>query len=798
MASAGWLPQQRPELFRSGQFVEEEKNPLTRLVDFLRPDEGFFGLALVVLLAGVMGWSIADSRWILGRDELTSFLIWCAIAAALWGWISSRLDMSPWLAQTLGAVVGALVILELVGMRMPDAKPGLLGWAEAATYSATQAYLDLTWRHKVTTLQYGHFCMILGVLVWGTAQAASYDIFGYRRAVNGVLLLAVVFIANMSLTIQDQFQALVIFSGAALILLILSHAADERASWLAHRIWKSREFRAPNLQGGLVFASMSLAGALVLTTVASSAPLASLAAQYDLQSAVSWLNGWLPSGGQTRYTSTTEFSSTFVVRSTFKAGNDKEFTIKVSAGNVAYHWRVLSYDTFQSNGWTVGKGETTPIIPGTALAEGTIDKVSTTPGREQMTLTVHIQNPSIKLLITANEPDSVNVPATRTTVGDAKTGVNVASYSTTALDYIVSVNVPNLDPTGAGLTEWRLENAGTKYPTGLLARYTQGTEDIGTQGKQLLATIKAWAATKGNTFSNEYDVAKAIQDYLRSPDNFSYNADISSLMTQCGSMSTVDCFAVVKQGFCQQYATTMTMLMRLAGYPARYVVGFLPGAVAENTFIEQVTTQQTHAWTEVYFPTYGWIPFDATGGPGRPTTLPTGTAVKATPTPTVGPEPTDATSKPTRRPEDAGSTSTNTNDTGYAPVLVPGLFLIAILLVVFTVWRRRPRKLDQPDTILRRIVRLASWLGYKPRPTQTVYEYAGMLADVVPLARDSLGVVATSAVEVQYGKRQLSSAQLTVVNRAQGVVQKALLRLALRMPKFGRGRGQGRRPRGRA
>ena len=57
----------------------------------------------------------------------------------------------------------------------------------------------------------------------------------------------------------------------------------------------------------------------------------------------------------------------------------------------------------------------------------------------------------------------------------------------------------------------------------------------------------------------------------------------------------------------------------------------------------------------------------------------------------------------------------------------------------------------------RGMVRLASRLGYRPRPTQTVYEYTGMLADVVPGARDSLGVVATATVEVAYGRRRLGS-----------------------------------------
>jgi hypothetical protein len=794
MASAGWLPQQRPESFRSSvNLADEEDGPFSRLVAFLRPDEGFLGLGLVLLLAGTMGWSLADARWILGRDELTSFLIWVALGGALWGYMTSRLDMSPWVAQILGCVVGAFVIIELVGMRMPNATPGLAGWAQAAAYSATQAYLDLTWRHQVSTLQYGHFCLILGILVWGTAQAASYDIFGYRRAVNGVLLLAVVFIANMALTVQDQFQALVIFAAAALVLLILSHAADERSNWLAHRIWRGRDFRAPNMQGGLVFASLALVGSLVLTTVASSAPLAAAANQVDIQNTLSWLSGYLPNGGVSRYQATARFGPTAAVTSTFHAGTDKEFTVRVSAGLVTFHWRVIAYDRFQTTGWALGATTTDQIIAGSSLDQGTLDQVNgSTPGRQQMTLTFHVQDTAIKYLLGANEPDAVNVAVTRTLVGDLGSNANVSSWGTSATDYVVSAYVPNIDPAGAGLTEWRLQHAGTDYPAGLRDRYTQGADQIGTDGRDLLKEIKQWAASQGNTFSNEYDVSKAVQDYLRS-DRFTYTVDISSLMPQCTGLSTVDCFALIRRGFCQQYATTMAMLMRLAGYPARYVLGYLPGAVQQNTFIEQVTTQQLHAWVEVYFPSYGWIPFDPTGGPGQPTVLPAGSAVKATPAPTVAPTSSGGASRPTPVHNDGGVTGATTSGNSLAPLLVPLIFLVVLALALFTYWRRRPRRPDEPDTVYRRVVWLASRLGYKPRPTQTVYEYAGMLARIVPTARDSLGVVATATVEVQYGKRQLGIERLTALARAQRTVQQALLRLVLKMPSFlKRGRGRTR------
>src|ERR1035437_1816222 len=236
-------------------------------------------------------------------------------------------------------------------------------------------------------------------------------------------------------------------------------------------------------------------------------------------------------------------------------------------------------------------------------------------------MAVHIQDTSIKHVIVANEPDTVNVGVRRTLVESSPGSASVAWLTSDATDYTVSAYAPNVDPWGAGLTEQRLRRAGSTYPPGLLARYTQGANLVGAEGRSLLAEIGTWAKSQGNAFDNEYDVAKAVQSYLHS-DRFAYSTDITSQMARCGGPSTVDCFATIREGFCEQYATTMTMLMRMEGYPARYVLGYLPGAIDPNTLVQQVTGLQSHAWVEVYFPTYGWIPFDPTGGPGQPTFLP--------------------------------------------------------------------------------------------------------------------------------------------------------------------------------
>lgn len=787
MATAGFVPHGKPEVFRprGADPGFDERNVVVRAIDRMRPDEGMASLPLVMILTATMAWSIADGRWILGRDELSSYLIWIAVAATLWGYLSSRLGMSPWLAHALGCTIGAFVIIEVVGSGLPGATPSLGGWFQATASSVTQAYLDLTWRHQQTTLQVGHYGLVLGILVWGTAQAASYDVFGYHRAVNGVLLLAVVLIASMSLTLHDQYPVIVLFSAAGLALLLLSHAADERTNWLRHRIWRGRDFRTPNLQGGVAFAALAVCGSLVLTMVASSAPLAGPLqdAGRNIADSLTGLSGYFPSGGASRYQPSSDFADTATISSSFKATTSDVFTVRASTGQTGFHWRLVAYDTFQSLSWSVGRSRQDQVLAGGTVDSGTLDLVGpSTPGRNQVSLTVHVQDNSLKHVVVANEPDSVNVDSQRTVIGNGSSA-NVASLSTGATDYVVSVLVPNIDPAGSGLTESRLQQAGTEYPPGLLERFTQGAGLVGSGGRALLDQISAWAKSQGNTFGNEYDVAKAIQDYLSST-RFSYTTDITADMPRCTGMSMVDCFALIKRGFCEQYATTMTMLMRMAGYPARYVLGYLPGTIAQNTLTWQVTSQQKHAWVEVYFPSFGWIPFDPTGGSiGQPTVLPRGS-----------PGPSTSISLATN-PFAIGSGATPDENAGglgngsSGGPGIPGWLLFPFAggglgaLALFLLWFRRPTRLERPDIVYRNVVKLASRVGYRPRPTQTVYEYTEMLAEIVPRARVPLGVVATAVVEATYGRRQLGTARLVSLSAAHRVVRQAVLRLAFRWPR---------------
>jgi hypothetical protein len=59
----------------------------------------------------------------------------------------------------------------------------------------------------------------------------------------------------------------------------------------------------------------------------------------------------------------------------------------------------------------------------------------------------------------------------------------------------------------------------------------------------------------------------------------------------------------------------MALMLRLLGIPARVAAGFVPGHYRDGVW--NVTDHDAHTWVEVWFPRYGWLPFDPTPGRGR-------------------------------------------------------------------------------------------------------------------------------------------------------------------------------------
>ena len=79
------------------------------------------------------------------------------------------------------------------------------------------------------------------------------------------------------------------------------------------------------------------------------------------------------------------------------------------------------------------------------------------------------------------------------------------------------------------------------------------------------------------------------------------------------SRDTVDEFLFdTQQGFCEHYASAFTVMMRMAGIPARVVTGYQGGYFSDIGGYMLVRQSDAHAWSEVWVKGSGWTRIDPT------------------------------------------------------------------------------------------------------------------------------------------------------------------------------------------
>lgn len=128
-----------------------------------------------------------------------------------------------------------------------------------------------------------------------------------------------------------------------------------------------------------------------------------------------------------------------------------------------------------------------------------------------------------------------------------------------------------------------------------------------------------------------YARAQAIEAYLR---QYEYDLEVDEPPRQIEDVADYFLFDLLR-GYCDYYTTAFIVLARLSGLPARFATGFAVGSWDPLDGVWIITEAEAHSWPEVFFPDYGWIPFEPTAG--RPELarigLPVARSVAAVPLP---------------------------------------------------------------------------------------------------------------------------------------------------------------------
>ena len=745
----------------------------------LAPAEGWAGVLLLALMAGLTGWGIDDAHWVLGSQTLTDFLPWAGVLGVAWGFLAAKAGWGRLLAYLGGAVVATAYLTLVVGAHLAPGQ-SLGGLFQATSDSVVQAYLDLVIRSRATTQEVGHFLLVLGIACWGAGQFAGYTAYALRRPVAAVVLPGSILLANVVLTIRDQYPLLVLYSIAALLFLVRFHVADEQRAWLRHRIGDVGDAAGLSLRAGLAFVAAAVLGALFLTQAASSAPLANAWPGLNerfTELAQQWVR-YFPAGGPGTRISGTQFGSSTTITGAWVTDATPIFTIQAPLGSPRLKWRAVAYDQLIGNTWSWSGAAQVTVGTSASLLAGTLDAPQATV--RYLTEEYRVSGLAAGSIVVApGIPTLLDRPASVTLVPSGTDTAFGRIVPAGGSGYTLEALVPDLsnpdDPTA--LTANRLRAAGTDYPPALRATYTSiepGT--VGPETRALLSEIIAAARP-----TTPYDTARAIESYLRDPAHFTYSTDVTNV--DCGGRGVVECFVYSRTGYCEHYASTMVMMLRVEGIPARFVEGFLPGARDANG-VETIRRDGAHAWVEVWFPGAGWVDFDPTGGGvGIPLALPAGPAVAA-PSPSASGAANGAPG-PSRRiggeasGGPAGAGLSGPAGTGIGPLAAVAIPLAAALFgLLFVFVRRHLGRPAEPASVYRTVAGLAGRLGYPRRPTETVYEYLGALSDIVPAARPELQLVARSTVEATYGRRRFGADRLSALGTAQRRLRVVLLRLA--------------------
>ncbi|SDM65777.1 transglutaminase TgpA family protein [Sediminibacillus halophilus] len=161
-----------------------------------------------------------------------------------------------------------------------------------------------------------------------------------------------------------------------------------------------------------------------------------------------------------------------------------------------------------------------------------------------------------------------------------------------------------------------LSEANGEDPQAIKDKYLQLPDNLPNRVGNLASQIISEEETR-------YDQVKAVEQYFNR-NGFVYQTEDVAVPGR--NQDYVDQFLFeTKAGYCDNYSTSMTVMLRTLDIPARWVKGFTGGdlAPASDDSIEglnnyKVTNSNAHSWVEVYFPEVGWVPFEPTQGFSNP------------------------------------------------------------------------------------------------------------------------------------------------------------------------------------
>jgi transglutaminase-like putative cysteine protease len=743
---------------------------------------------LLLVLALLMGWAVAaaversGTGW--GVPGTEGRLVPALAMTTVLGWIFIIAGFSR-LAYLIGSLAAAILsLLLLAPSPLTGPRPtlaALLKWLQALPDQTTLLLLiGLIAMFALTGLWTGWWIFhrrggLVALLPTGTILAVEI----INDVTPGLIFLTVVWLA-----------------AAASVLLRLNFVALKEG-------WRTR--RVPHAADiGWTFGEVGIEATLAILAIAFLIlpPLSSTDISGALIPAVTHADAFHPfgigsgSGSQSGSTGSVGYSETVRPGSQLTAKSKTVMTVSGDNPTFYPYWRGIALAGWNGIQWyELPSTQDVPVRQQPLLAaHETLPRDDLPPILRGLVLhnTFHVLVPPEQVLNTVfsggeimsvdNQPTRVRgimtsvhtplngpLPALVNVVGDS---APTASFDTVdkivfarrlqaPYTYSVTSAIPNVDVLD-------LEAAGTDYPVWLVpytTLYQEGRIAAGT-GRDKEIAILAQQIVRAAGATTPYDKAKAIETWFIEKGRFTYTLKPP---TAPPGVRPLDNFLFnTQKGFCQDFSTAMNVMLRMLGIPSRQMAGFSVGVLDDKTRQHFVNAVDAHSWVEVFFPGYGWIPFEPTpDGTNTPINRPQ-TPDQLIPATSAG---ADAGSRVTPNesaaaaPTSGGSGGGAFPDIWRAVLIVAGglLLLLTIAILLALRWLRAAR--DVPR-MWRRLLFLGDRLKVPRHVGDTPEEFGGRLAASLPPLDEEVRRLATLYTRASFRQGGLTVDELAAARDA--------------------------------
>jgi transglutaminase-like putative cysteine protease len=302
--------------------------------------------------------------------------------------------------------------------------------------------------------------------------------------------------------------------------------------------------------------------------------------------------------------------------------------LEIAAPRDPSYWRATTLDVFRNNHWHEELNSTSPTVTAERIELTSDSDLPAAARRETRWIEQQVRVSGLRDTHLVGAPVPVafavedgNAEFSAGGIAELDGGVRrgfrytVWSYASSPSPRRLADSPPVYDPELSTAKYLEVERDVTVPRFGAPGRHARVLELIsGDRGVGQYEPLYRLARRVGSA-AKPYGAVVKLETWFRTNPQFVYEEQPPRW--PAGVPPLVDFVTRTREGYCQQYAGAMALMLRYLGIPARVAAGFTSGSydAEENTWT--VTDRNAHTWVEVWFRGYGWLPFDPTPGRGN-------------------------------------------------------------------------------------------------------------------------------------------------------------------------------------